>query len=90
MSTTLRARQKIGKYRIQARIASGPLADVYRAWDTILKRRVALKLPRTGDDDDYEECLHEVRVGGADAWQPIGSVVESARFVEVEARRGAG
>ena len=38
----LRARQLIGKYRILGRIASGPLADVYRAYDSIQKvRRMA-------------------------------------------------
>ena len=42
----LRARQKIGKYRILSRIASGPLADVYRAYDTIQNINVALKIPK--------------------------------------------
>ena len=58
----LRARQKIGKYRILGRIASGPLADVYRAFDTIHKTRVALKVPKTGDHTGEEEFLHEVQV----------------------------
>jgi len=58
----LRARQKIGKYRILGRIASGPLADVYRAYDTIQKRRVALKIPRPGRHLGHEEFLHEVQV----------------------------
>jgi serine/threonine-protein kinase len=58
----LRVRQKIGKYRILGRIASGPLADVYRAYDSIHKERVALKIPRFGDDIDEKEILHEVQV----------------------------
>jgi serine/threonine-protein kinase len=58
----LRVRQKIGKYRIEGRISSGPLADVYKAYDTILRRRVALKLPKVADNGNYEECLHEVQV----------------------------
>jgi len=58
----LRARQKIGKYRILGRIASGPLADVYRAYDSIQKIRVALKIPRESGDVGHEEILHEVRV----------------------------
>jgi serine/threonine protein kinase len=58
----LRARQKIGKYRILGRIASGPLADVYRAFDTIHKTRVALKIPKSGDHTDDEEFLREVQV----------------------------
>lgn len=58
----LRARQKIGKYKIVSRIASGPLADVYSAYDTIHKQRVALKIPKTGQHTGYEEFLHEVQV----------------------------
>ena len=58
----LRVRQKIGKYRILGRIASGPLADVYRAYDSIHKERVALKIPKFGNDADEEEVLHEVQV----------------------------
>ena len=58
----LRARQKVGKYRILGRIASGPLADVYRAFDTIHKTRVALKIPKSGDHTGDEEFLREVQV----------------------------
>jgi serine/threonine-protein kinase len=58
----LKARQKVGKYRILGRIASGPLADVYRAFDTVQKMRVALKIPKSGDATGEEEFLHEVQV----------------------------
>ncbi len=58
----LRARQKLGKYRIVGRIASGPLADVYRATDTIHKTRVALKIPKLGSSISHEDFLHEVQV----------------------------
>jgi serine/threonine-protein kinase len=57
-----RARQKVGKYRIAGRISSGPLADVYRAYDTIQKMHVALKVPRPDDATGEEEFLHEVQV----------------------------
>lgn len=58
----LKARQKIGKYRILGRVASGPLANVYRAYDTIQKMKVALKIPKLDDNTGHEEFLHEVRV----------------------------
>jgi serine/threonine-protein kinase len=58
----LRARQKLGKYRILGRVASGPLADVYRAYDTIQKIKVALKIPKVDNNAGHEEFLHEVRV----------------------------
>lgn len=58
----LRARQRIGKYRILGRIASGPLADVYRAYDTIQDIKVALKIPKQDEQTGHEELFHEVRV----------------------------
>jgi serine/threonine protein kinase len=41
----LKARQRIGKYRIERRLNDGPLAAVYEAVDTIHGVRVALKIP---------------------------------------------
>jgi eukaryotic-like serine/threonine-protein kinase len=58
----LRARQKLGKYRILGRIASGPLADVYTAADTIHKTRVALKIPKSDDNVSQDDFLREVRI----------------------------
>lgn len=58
----LRARQRIGKYRILGRIAAGPLADVYRAYDSIQNIKVALKIPKQDENTGHEELLHEVRV----------------------------
>ncbi|NGP52612.1 serine/threonine-protein kinase [Thioalkalivibrio sp. XN8] len=49
----LRARQKLGKYRIEKRLADGPLAAVYQAYDTIHGLRVALKIPHRRMMDDY-------------------------------------
>jgi serine/threonine-protein kinase len=58
----LKARQRLGKYRILGRIATGPLANVYRAQDTIQKIKVALKIPKADDATGHEEFLHEVQV----------------------------
>ena len=44
-SSLLRARQRLGKYRIERRIAQGGFAYVYQALDTIEGVRVALKMP---------------------------------------------
>jgi hypothetical protein len=49
----LRARQKLGKYRIEGRLADGPLAAVYKAFDTIHGVRVALKVPHESAMDDF-------------------------------------
>ncbi|MEX0975554.1 MAG: serine/threonine-protein kinase [Woeseia sp.] len=60
--TLLKARQKLGKYRIEGRITSGPLADVYRAFDTIHKTPVAIKIPKLGSHVKDEDFLREVQV----------------------------
>lgn len=44
-SDSLRARSRIGKYRIERRLAQGGFAHVYQAMDTIEGVRVALKMP---------------------------------------------
>lgn len=41
----LRTKQKLGKYRIEKRLADGDFANVYQALDTIEGIRVALKVP---------------------------------------------
>lgn len=41
----LKARQKLGKYSIERRLADGGFASVYQAMDTIEGVRVALKIP---------------------------------------------
>ncbi len=41
----LKARQKLGKYRIERRLAEGGFAYVYQAFDTIEGVHVALKMP---------------------------------------------
>ena len=44
----LKARQRLGKYRIEARLGEGGFATVYRARDTIEGIKVALKVPHQG------------------------------------------
>lgn len=77
----LRVRQKLGKYRITGRIASGPLADVYRAFDTIHKAKVALKIPKVGSDISNEDFLHEVQVA-AKLKHPNILSVQNASFID--------
>jgi serine/threonine-protein kinase len=77
----LKARQKIGKYRILGRIASSSLADVYRAFDTIQNRRVALKIPRRAHNIGENEFLHEVQVATRLQHPNILSVL-NASYVE--------
>jgi hypothetical protein len=48
-----RARQKLGKYRIERRLSNGPIAAVYQAFDTIQGVHVALKIPHEKAMDEY-------------------------------------
>ncbi|MEZ6061330.1 MAG: serine/threonine-protein kinase [Planctomycetaceae bacterium] len=43
----LKARQRIGKYRIERQLGAGAFASVYQAMDTIQGFRVALKIPHS-------------------------------------------
>lgn len=60
----LRARQRLGKYRIVRRLHSGPYADVYEALDTIEGIRVALKIPQEAfvTSEMLEDFRREVRI----------------------------
>jgi serine/threonine protein kinase len=59
-----RARQMLGKYRIEKRLAQGPRADVYSAYDTIHGIKVALKIanPDIIEDNFLDEFRHEARL----------------------------
>ena len=61
---TLRPRQSLGKYRIEAKIAEGGFAVVYRAMDTIEGIRVALKIPHDNyvSDAMMEDFRQEIRM----------------------------
>ena len=63
----LRARQRLGKYRIERRITNGPVAAVYQAFDSIHGIRVALKVPHASAMDEYflADFKREARSGYA-------------------------
>lgn len=60
----LKARQRLGKYRIQRRLADGGFATVYKASDTIEGINVALKIPHSNliNDGVLTDFRHEVRL----------------------------
>ncbi|MBL4886529.1 MAG: serine/threonine protein kinase [Planctomycetaceae bacterium] len=59
-----RTRQRLGKYRIEGKIAEGGFATVYRALDTIEGIRVAIKAPHPGyvTDQILSDFRREVRM----------------------------
>lgn len=64
MSRVIKAKQKLGKYRIEKKLGDGGFATVYRALDTIEGVRVALKIPHDAlfDDEVLEDFRKEVRI----------------------------
>lgn len=57
--------QFIGGYRIEAEIGRGGFGVVFRAWDTILARPVALKVLRTDTARRVDDLLNEARSAAA-------------------------
>ena len=62
--TPLKPRQKLGKYRVEQRLAEGGFAAVYQALDTIEGIRVALKVPHAAvmNDAVLKDFRGEVRL----------------------------
>src|SRR5579883_1801536 len=61
---TLEQPELFGRYELRAVVGRGGFAQVYRAWDTLLQREVALKAlyPHLADDADMRErFLNEAR-----------------------------
>ncbi len=60
----LKARQKLGKYKIEKRISEGGFASVYQAYDTIEGVHVALKIPTAAsvNPEMLKDFRNEVRL----------------------------
>jgi len=83
VTTRVRVRQRLGKYRIDRRLAEGGFASVYRAYDTIAGIPVALKVPHAElvTKETLESFRKEVRLtAGLD--HPNILPVKDAGFVD--------
>lgn len=79
----LRARQMLGKYRIERRLAEGGFAEVYRAYDQIEGIRVALKVPHRAlvNPEMLESFRKEVRLSST-LDHPNILPIKNAQFID--------
>ncbi len=82
-AVNFRKRQKLGKYRIEKRLACGPYATVYAAMDTIEAVRVALKIPNADQSDkaEIEDFKREARLA-ARLYHPNILPLKDASFID--------
>ena len=73
----------LGKYRIEKCLATGPRADVYKAYDTIHGIRVALKIanPNIIEDGFLDEFRHEARLSSK-MEHPNVLPIQNASFID--------
>jgi serine/threonine protein kinase len=60
--------QTVSHYELLEKIGEGEMSEVYKAWDTKIKRVVVLKFLKTREStssDEYIRFVHEAQAGGA-------------------------
>jgi serine/threonine-protein kinase len=60
--------QTISHYKLLEKIGAGEMSEVFKAWDTKIRRVVVLKFLKNRDDmskDEYIRFVHEAQAGGA-------------------------
>jgi serine/threonine-protein kinase len=79
----LKPGQKIGKYKLKARLSNGPYATVFRAHDTLEGVHVALKIPHKGlvTKESLDDFSREVRLA-AKLTHPNILSLKSADFID--------
>lgn len=80
---SIRSGQRLGKYKVRRKLASGGFAEVYQAFDTIEGQDVALKLPRAHmvTPELLEDFKKEVRLAAA-LDHPNILPIKNAQFVD--------
>lgn len=63
--TAEEARRKIGKYEIVEKIATGGFGTVYKAWDPMIRRSVALKTCEVPDASMRARVFREAQLAGS-------------------------
>src|ERR1700745_216191 len=69
-----------GRYRLDAQIGAGGMSTVYRAFDTVLERRGAIKLLHrevSADSDQRDRCRREARAAAQLSHPHIVGVIDA-------------
>src|SRR5580658_1603276 len=83
MSETLLGTALGGRYRLDAQIGKGGMSTVYRAFDTVLERPVAIKLMHreiASDSDQLERFRREARAVAQLSHPHIVTVIDAGEF----------
>jgi serine/threonine protein kinase len=72
------SRNRFGKYYLVSRLGLGGMGEVHKAWDTVLQRKVAIKIPRTMGEDEIRRLYVEAQGAGRLTHPNIASVYEIA------------
>ncbi len=75
--------KRFSHYILMDRLGSGGMGEVFRAWDTVMQRTVALKFPRTVGEEEIRRLYAEAQGAGRLSHPNIASVYEVG---EVEGR----
>ena len=76
-------KNRFSKYVLLSKLGTGGMGEVWRAWDTVLNRMVALKFPKTAGEDEIRRLYLEAQGAGGLSHPHIASIYEIA---EAEAR----
>src|SRR4051794_41829782 len=82
-----------GRYRLDAQIGAGGMSTVYRAFDTVLGRQVAIKLMHrdiAADEDQLERFRREARPGAQLNHPHVVGVIDAGEATPPENEPGDG
>lgn len=87
MNTTLLGTALGGRYRLDAQIGRGGMSTVYRAFDTVLERQVAIKLMHreiASDSDQLERFRREARAVAQLSHPHIVTVIDAGEEAQAD------
>jgi serine/threonine protein kinase len=71
-------KNRFAKYVLLSKLGTGGMGEVWRAWDTVLYRMVALKFPRTMGEEEIRRLHLEAQGAGGLSHPNIASIYEIA------------